>query len=408
MKNDKTAYWLYLESYSFIFKGTNYHAIYNSMSGAYIKVPQHVLINPCLDRLNKKGSGYCIRINGDLLQNAEFNAFVSQLRNTFSGDLLPVDSVPHKPFIFKPRLKIIGDAEIKEDGKTIAGRNVLKNLDEVSIYVNSLCDKNCAYCSRNYKQVLHCTCMKSKKELSLEQGTSILSQLEGIGVKQVNLLGGDLSRYAPLKDLLDILATYTCHTTVYVHISQWESMKHYVLDKTPITFRVIVPAEAISSLSCWERNPSVEYEFLISSEEDAARLDSVPEDIIESAEVKSIYTGDNEPFFENYVYTTWEDLLNAHLSKKDIFRKQVLNELFYGRLTILANGDTYANLNFPKLGNIFRSSLKELVYKEMKGKGAWFYTRNRGVCKTCANRYLCTSPSNYELVLNRLDLCHCK
>lgn len=250
--------------------------------------------------------------------------------------------------------------------------------------------------------------MKNKKEFTLEQGTTILSQLNTIGIKQINILGGDLSLYSPLKEFLNILKTYTFHTTVYVHISQWDRIKSYLFNHTFISFKIIVPASLIPYISNWEHSSSIEYELLVSSEEDAYLLDSVPEYITENAEIKCIYTGMNGLFFKNYVYNTWNDILNVHLSKKDIFRRQTLNELFYGRLTILANGDTYANLNFPKLGNIFNMPLKELVYKEMKGKGAWFYTRNRGVCKNCANKYLCAPPSNYELVLNHLNLCHCK
>lgn len=53
--------------------------------------------------------------------------------------------------------------------------------------------------------------------------------------------------------------------------------------------------------------------------------------------------------------------------------------------------------------------ISELVFKEMKNGKAWFLTRDKvSPCKDCLFRYLCPSPSNYELVIGKPNLCHVK
>jgi pseudo-rSAM protein len=107
---------------------------------------------------------------------------------------------------------------------------------------------------------------------------------------------------------------------------------------------------------------------------------------------------------------TSEDLTDVPVSKTTIFRRQVLNENFFGKLNILANGDVYSNMNHEPIGNAFENdlSINEIVFNEMYDGKNWFKIRNEGVCKDCCNKYLCPSPSNYELACNKPNLCNIK
>ena len=113
-------------------------------------------------------------------------------------------------------------------------------------------------------------------------------------------------------------------------------------------------------------------------------------------------------FFQQYVYVNLDDLINIPVNKTTIFRRQVLNENFFGKLNILSNGDVYPNMNYKPIGNIFENSfsINEIVFNEMHNGKSWFKIRNEYPCMDCCNRYLCSSPSNYELVLNKPDLCN--
>lgn len=71
-------------------------------------------------------------------------------------------------------------------------------------------------------------------------------------------------------------------------------------------------------------------------------------------------------------------------------------------MIVLNNGSIFANVNAESIGtvnyNIFKITLAKL--RNIK---SWFNTRD---CvkegKKCEHRYLCPSPSNYELVLGKV------
>lgn len=74
----------------------------------------------------------------------------------------------------------------------------------------------------------------------------------------------------------------------------------------------------------------------------------------------------------------------------------------------MPNGDVYANLNHPTLGNINMHSIHEIVDKEIKEGLSWFRIRNQAPCNECIYQWLCPSPSNYEISIGKPNLCHVK
>jgi pseudo-rSAM protein len=62
-------------------------------------------------------------------------------------------------------------------------------------------------------------------------------------------------------------------------------------------------------------------------------------------------------------------------------------------------------LNTPVLGNINTISLLELIAKELEQNTAWRKIRNNKPCNECLFQYLCPSISNYEMTLERENLC---
>lgn len=128
----------------------------------------------------------------------------------------------------------------------------------------------------------------------------------------------------------------------------------------------------------------------------------------ENIEVRPVFTGENFDFFENNIYLTEEDIMHPDCDKQDVFAHQVMNTNFWGRLSILPDGHVYSNLNLPPLGNL-EDRLYDLIVDEMKSHRAWRWTRDEITpCKDCLFRYLCPSPSNYELVIGKPNLCHIK
>lgn len=101
-----------------------------------------------------------------------------------------------------------------------------------------------------------------------------------------------------------------------------------------------------------------------------------------------------------------EDILQSNYDKQDIFAHQVMNTNFWGRLSVLPDGKVYSNLNHPPLGTL-KDRVYDLIVDEMTSKRAWRWIRDEvSPCKDCLFRYLCPSPSNYELVIGKPNLCH--
>jgi pseudo-rSAM protein len=83
-----------------------------------------------------------------------------------------------------------------------------------------------------------------------------------------------------------------------------------------------------------------------------------------------------------------------------------MNPSNFGKLIVNTNGDCYANINAAKLGNIYRDTLYEIIYKETRMGKSWRRVRSRvEPCKRCLYALLCPPLSNYEYVINRNNLC---
>lgn len=121
--------------------------------------------------------------------------------------------------------------------------------------------------------------------------------------------------------------------------------------------------------------------------------------------IKPYYKGINSAFFKEFVYIEAVDLLSKRLEKREIFAHKTLNLFDFGRLTILPDGKVYSNVNFPAIGTI-NDNIKELLYKELFHGKSWRRIRNKKPCSNCVYQWLCPSPSNYELVIGKPNLCH--
>ena len=126
---------------------------------------------------------------------------------------------------------------------------------------------------------------------------------------------------------------------------------------------------------------------------------------IEKYRLKPVYTGSNIRFFEENVFLSKEDILSVHQTVKDIFSHQAINVYDYGKINIISNGDVYANLNHEVLGNIYVDNIYEIVQKEVSKGESWFRIRDQAPCSNCVYQWICPSPSDYEILIGRPNLC---
>ena len=178
------------------------------------------------------------------------------------------------------------------------------------------------------------------------------------------------------------------------------------------SFTILIPTITTDiSLKKYIDNENIEYTLMVDSEESLSKaINIVTTNPLAKINIRPFFNGSNMAFFKENVFMDLNDLLSSPISKKSIFRHQVLNENFFGKMIIMPNGETYSNINHNSLGNAFDDilSINKLVYKEMRHGKAWFKVRDEIPCKNCCNKSLCPSPSNYEIVTNRVNLCNIK
>jgi len=406
---DMTAYWLYLNPYTFIFRGNESSLVYNTINGSHFRYHDKHVID-VLEYLSEPNHGYIVPISREQAKDRRFVAFVRDVRRSFSGDVVSVKQIDekHKPFIFMPKLRLYNDvARIKKERGESLGELILRNLGEVTFFLSGTCPHRCINCKQYCKQFIHCTQEYTEETLALDDYTRLFIQLEACGVNRLNFVLTELSE-ANEKLLLG-LQIYSFKKHLYL---SWKNLNHNFLkllnEKTELHVSVDLSEEDAATLSNRieaYKGYSISWEFIVTQESD---LDFVEQMDVEKKTMRPFYNGKNRAFFEDAVFMRLEDLTEVPISKKQIFRRQALNENFFGKMYVHANGNVYTNLNQKVLGNFKTNTLGEMIYKELDDSHAWLKTRDGEVCGNCVYRYLCPSISNYELVLGQENLCHIK
>lgn len=405
-------YWFYLEPYTFLFRNDKEAVVYNTLNGAYTACPKHPAMKEILDNWEDATKGYGILLKEAILKENSINQFISNIKETFSGDCVPHEEGDPIPYLFKPTLFLNSDIRVKEEkSKKSLGESVLQNLNEITLFLPSSCTKQCIHCGDYRMQISHCT-TSSHGKLQRQDYEHILSLAQIVGIQQINFIaGGNPMGNADCVYYLQNFADTSFQKHLWLHYVYFNEQYVELSAKTHTLLDVCVhPTDWNGRLTeCMkaEANESVHWHFIVSSETDMERLDdlTIPENSIYN--VHPFYTGDNLTFFQDYVFIDIANLLSEPINRKAIFRHKVLNDNFFGKLSIVPSGDVYANVNYPPIGNIKEASLKELVYREVTKQQAWLTTRHDvEPCRHCINKDLCPSLSNYELVTGRNNLCH--
>lgn len=405
-------FWFYLEPYSFVFEGKQGIVIYNTLNGKIIQCNDDLIVHDILNQLKERDSGYCTLLTQDQINNKSVEDFVENIRNTFSGDIIDCDLSHGKPFILKPILNLLNDPEKTLQGKGYTLReNVLDYVHEVNIYINTDCTQGCSSCKDYYKQFLCCTECNTKFLLSVEEYKILFDYLSVIGVQKINILGGNLSQNSLFYSLLQLIEHYRFKK--YIYLSYKNIKPNFISqmkDIDGLTVYILVEElfelNIFHSLMKYSDIRSVKWQFIVSTEKEYYDVNKLTDELGIDGEIIPFFNKKNIDFFEKYVYLELDDILSEPISRQKIYSRQVLNENLFGKLTVMPDGDVYANVNNLMLGNIKNNRLNELIYKEIARSDSWLKKREGKPCSSCTYRFLCPSPGNYELVMEKLDLCH--
>ena len=405
-------HWFYLESYTFLFYSKNQYVIYNTLNSTYIDCSLYgKTINTVLSILHNTNKTYCVGIYEYQLRDSQFTEFIKKIRNTFSGDIIKnIRGIP--PFISKPILLILhhpNNPKTKE--YNLLGENALFHLHEVTFYLeNQGFDLNPMY-KDCYKQFLYPT-YTEKQKLSHAKYLEIIEQLSICQIDKINIIPATIEKKELFSYLLSLSRQYSIKTQIILPYKKYnkEDLKQLLTNpQFSIMIMVHLPVdyEELNSYINLFNEYNITWSLIASNKNDVIFLSKNNLGKFTNVDYIPWYTGDNMDFFKEYIYNDFKDIIEQKNTKQHIFRKQILNDNLFGKLTIFPTGEVYSNVNFPTIGNIQDQKLSEIVYSEIENYfKPWFFTRDYVSCKNCVNKYLCPSISNYEIVANEYNMCY--
>lgn len=405
-------HWFYLESYTFLFYSKNQYVIYNTLNSTYIDCSLYgKTINTVLSILHNTNKTYCVGIYEYQLRDSQFTEFIKKIRNTFSGDIIKnIRGIP--PFISKPILRILhhpNNPKTKE--YNLLGENALFHLHEVTFYLeNQGFDLNPMY-KDCYKQFLYPT-YTEKQKLSHAKYLEIIEQLSICQIDKINIIPATIEKKELFSYLLSLSRQYSIKTQIILPYKKYnkKDLKQLLINpQFSIMIMVHLPVdyEELNSYINLFNEYNITWSLIASNKNDVIFLSKNNLGKFTNVDYIPWYTGDNMDFFKEYIYNDFKDIIEQKNTKQHIFRKQILNDNLFGKLTIFPTGEVYSNVNFPTIGNIQDQKLSEIVYSEIENYfKPWFFTRDYVSCKNCVNKYLCPSISNYEIVANEYNMCY--
>ena len=405
-------HWFYLESYTFLFYSKNQYVIYNTLNSTYIDCSLYgKTINTVLSILHNTNKTYCVGIYEYQLRDSQFTEFIKKIRNTFSGDIIKnIRGIP--PFISKPILRILhhpNNPKTKE--YNLLGENALFHLHEVTFYLeNQGFDLNPMY-KDCYKQFLYPT-YTEKQKLSHAKYLEIIEQLSICQIDKINIIPATIEKKELFSYLLSLSRQYSIKTQIILPYKKYnkEDLKQLLTNpQFSIMIMVHLPVdyEELNSYINLFNEYNITWSLIASNKNDVIFLSKNNLGKFTNVDYIPWYTGDNMDFFKEYIYNDFKDIIEQKNTKQHIFRKQILNDNLFGKLTMFPTGEVYSNVNFPTIGNIQDQKLSEIVYSEIENYfKPWFFTRDYVSCKNCVNKYLCPSISNYEIVANEYNMCY--
>ena len=398
-------YWFYLSPKVYVTSKENIF-LYHTESGARLEVSEGHLKDLLQAVYEPKNLGV-VEFPQELWKQEGTHALIEQMLSLHMAGLIPIDRGQGKPINFLPILNLQKDVD-----KAVSIGELSLVVDDLLSYLSrlTLClggGRLCpSYLSRVWRE-------QEAHWMSPSLLYSLLEQARHSRLKQVGLYADSLFLHPQIKEILGLLESYEYDYQL------WMSAKHYLQHQRRIEtclrsmkrschLSLLASATELEDLARMNEVDAqlTSWHFLIEDEVQYARVEQFAErwGIVQS-ELVPIYTGDNLPFFEEYIYLSEDDIFSEPIEMHRIFCNQKLNSNDFGALTVLPTGECRVSMNTPALGNLLQSSLLEILYKELTTNTAWRKTRNSGKCQRCFFQYLCPPPSSYEQVIGREDLC---
>lgn len=398
-------HWFTLHGDTFLWLKDNIGLAYNADNKNRFQFPLSDKIEKICYQLLVTENLYTAELTDEELDDDEINRWIHSLINIQAGYLSLNVEFDKRPVSLKPILKVQDNRAYYEDQRKLGFRGkILQNLHELTFYINGSVQGNNEY----FKQTIYP--VKSNQVLDRSKILSFIKNSRNLFLSNINLVG-DLFSYIGFKGLINDISDLSIQSTIHISI---KNLLNHIQDikqiRWPADTRFNILVDTVFEVS---RLTDIPLPFTITvfvlSENDLMQYSSMFEifPAVQKINYIPLYNKENLSFFESNVFIEEEDIDKMELSKNDIFIRQAINTGDFGKLTVMPDGNVYANVNAPSLGTIDDSPYS-IVYKEFTNGKSWFKLREQAPCNNCIYQWLCPTPSNYETVLELPNLCHVK
>lgn len=403
--NTMKKYWLVLFPDTFIWLKGEDGLLYQSANHAQVPFKNIGTVKLLAEQLDEIDSLYRAELTEEILQQAEVNEWIRQITNSGCGKLVENDGNHNRPVSLKPVLKIQDGVQYYEwlhrqgmDG------SVIQNLHNLVFHLNGSVSGD-EYCHRQF--------IYPSTTGSIADWEKIIQFAKNARqspfLSEISLVG-NLFTFPHLEEVLEAIQAI-CPVTLYVTVEDalhdLSQVKAWA-DKYSIQILAKEYHSLNTLLDADKWNSNVHFTLIVTSIQTYESATEIAENYnLEHANFVPAFTGENHSFFEDNLYMDMEELSNMSLQKRDIFIRQSLNITNFGKLYIEPDGKVYANLNNKPIGTV-DDSPHHLVYRELTEGNSWLHIRNEKPCQQCIYQWLCPSPSNYEQVIGKPNLCRIK
>ena len=404
-------YYFYIEYYTYIKKNDESVLILNTLDNQKIVSNDVRILTLVESMLCKKDN--VLEIDFDNIYHDEFyQSFFEDIRNIFMGDLIEVNLSNGAPVNFYPIAKI-EDNFRKKDNHALLGHDTLCNsLFNLNIFLNAACTQHCANCANYYKQ-FHCCSKFLTENDSLSIDPIVIEKIfkysKFENLNKINILGGNIALYKDIDRILPYLSDYKEKCFAVFKYNNIDSINAEILSFFDNRIVIIVDAAEIDAHDV-DRLISDYHQFeihIVATDELQLKKMMPLFSASISYRLVPFYNGNNLAFFENNVFLCEEDIFEANYTIKKIHKNQLINNGFFGNLTVLPDGNVFIDMNGSFLGNLQSESILNIISKALKNEDSlWFKTRKTTTCSDCLFVDLCPPVSSYELAIGKYNLCN--
>ncbi|MDR2065999.1 MAG: hypothetical protein LBP85_09890 [Prevotellaceae bacterium] len=401
MKFPVNKYWLYIEPYAYLKYVERHLIVYNELNKTIIEF-QNIddkILNNIAEQLNSDTECCCIEIDEKQRENENVSNFITQLRTNFSGDCI-IKTNNFKPLILKQKKEARQQFDFSKIDDLYQIRYKLKLLPrEITLHFGMKSEYD-----KYYPFIDNACSLSSEIDIYNYMGKIYNNIKEYSNVSTLNIICYNDTNYAEINSFIN--RNHSSYN-VFIHCDILQFLNKNVVFNKKHTYCLYCNTDLGKNIESVKNYDNIIFCFYVKNSEEIEKIQAISEQLSITTKIIPAYDN-NINFFEKYIFTDRDDIIEQNLSVDDILVNEILNTNFFGRIYVNKFGFITTGSNKSTYLNISEHSINDFILKEMQfNESIWFLLRkNIEPCKNCAYCNLCPPISEYEILLNRFNLCN--